>query len=242
MKKPLQNLSAFLAIALALPAANRVCAGDTPIVSDDFQSGKQYWLWHGDVEGGEFRLTASDDKQYSGSQALLKQPLQLGTSDKEALHIHFKINALDAAGGRAEARFFLVPEPLKSPTFADPSSERSALTVLVAADASKSTLSVTLFQKAESAEPGYGTALYKATLSADQLPVSMDWFLTAKEYALKFEPAAQTVDGSKIGSWDPGSVLGGDLRYVMRVVNVKEGSQSVLKISDFAVSTSPMPE
>jgi len=218
-------------------------AEEIPIVNDDFQSGKKLWDWHGDVEGGELILTSLAETQYAGSQILLKPEVQIGSTNENALKVHFVINSITAgADGTAEARLFLVPSPLSNPTFADPSASPSALSLFVSANAAKGVLAISLFKKTNSTEPGYGSKLYSATLPLDSFPLTVDWYLSQNAYKLNLGKPAQTIDGSRQEAWELGETWNGELRFVMRIVNITAGAKSELRLSDFALSSGAIPE
>jgi hypothetical protein len=243
MQSAFKKIPLLLAAALLLLATVPSRADDMPVVSDDFQSGKKLWDWHGDVEGGQLVLTALGDTQYAGSQILLKPEVRIGATNEDALHFHFVIDGITAgADGSAETRLFLVPAPLKNPTFADPSSTPSALSLILSANTAKGTLSISLFNRTNSSEPGYGTKLYAATLPADSFPLTVDWYLSQKAYKLNLGKPAQTVDGSRQESWELGEPWNGELRFVMRIVNITAGAKSELRLSKFSLSTGAMPE
>lgn len=234
---------ASLLVAALFSLIPVVQAEEMPVANDDFQSGKKIWDWHGDIEGGELTLTALADTQYGGSQILLKPELRIGSTNEDALHLHLVINGINAGvEGTAEARLFLVPAPLSNPTFADPSSNPSALSLIVTSNAAKSVISIALFNRTKSAEPGYGMRLYSATLPADSFPLTVDWYLSSKAYKLKLGKEAQTVDGSRQESWELGEAWSGALRFVMRIVNITAGEKSQLRVSDFAATNGPIPE
>lgn len=227
------------AFAQNAPAAN-------VLVQDDFGATRKNWDWHGEIAGGEFVLTALNAARYGGSQALLKEPVLLPPpAGGEALRIRFKIAGLaDAAAGKvaSEARFFLVPAPLSNPTFADPFANPSALTLLVSANSDKETVQISLFQKTEQPKGGYGTPLYSATLPLTGFPLTLDWWISRNAYKLDMEPKAMTVDGSRQGALALGAVWEGELRYIMRAVNVDEGVKTRLRIDDFSITTGILPE
>lgn len=243
MQTALKKIPALLAAALFSLGAAPSPADEIPIVSDDFQSGKKLWDWHGDVEGGQLVLTSLADTQYAGSQILLKPEVRIGTTNEDALHLHVVIDGITAgADGTAEARLFLVPAPLSNPTFADPSGTPSALSLIVSANAAKGALSISLFKRTNSTEPGYGTKLYSATLPMDSFPLTVDWYLSQKAYKLNLGKPAQTIDGSRQESWELGEPWNGELRFVMRIVNITAGAKSELRLSEFSLSTGAMPE
>lgn len=243
MQTALKKIPALIAVALLSLGAPPSRAAETPIVSDDFQSGKKLWDWHGDVEGGQLILTSLADTQYAGSQIALKPEVRIGATNEDALHLHLVIDGITSGpDGTAEARLFLVPAPLKNPTFADPSSTPSALSVIVSANSAKGTLSVSLFNRTNSTEPGYGTKLYSATLPADSFPLAVDWYLSQKAYKLNLGKPAQTIDGSRQESWELGEPWNGELRFVMRIVNITAGAKSELRLSKFSLSTGAIPE
>ena len=243
MQTALKKIPALLAAALLSLGTSPTHADETPIVSDDFQSGKKLWDWHGDVEGGQLVLTALADTQYAGSQIALKSEVRIGATNEDALHLHFVIDGITPGpDGTAEARLFLVPVPLKNPTFADPSSTPSALSLIVSANTAKGTLSISLFNRTNSTEPGYGTKLYSATLPADSFPLTVDWYLSQQAYQLTLGKPAQTIDGSRQESWELGEPWNGELRFVMRIVNITAGAKSELRLSDFSLSSGIMPE
>ncbi|MDF3056373.1 MAG: hypothetical protein K0R17_588 [Rariglobus sp.] len=216
------------------------------LVLDDFSATRKNWDWHGEIAGGEFILTALTAARYGGSQALLKEPVLLPPpAGGEAIRVRFKITGMtDVASGKvaSEARFFLVPEPLSNPTFADPYSNPSALTLLVSANNEKETIQISLFQKTEQPKGGYGTPLYSATLPLTGFPLTLDWWISRSAYKLDMEPKGMTVDGSRQGSLALGAVWEGDLRYVMRAVNAEEGVKTRLRIDDFSITTGTLPE
>lgn len=243
MQTAFPKFPALLAAALLSLGAAPSRADETPIVSDDFQAGKKLWDWHGDVEGGQLVLTALADTQYAGSQIALKPEVRIGATNEDALHLRLVIDGITAGpDGTAEARLFLVPAPLKNPTFADPSSTPNALSLIVSANTAKGSLSISLFNRTNSTEPGYGTKLYSASLPADSFPLSVDWYLSQKAYKLNLGKSAQTVDGSRQESWELGEPWNGELRFVMRIVNITAGAKSELRVSDFSLSSGPIPE
>ncbi|HEY9249391.1 MAG TPA: hypothetical protein VIO38_09680 [Rariglobus sp.] len=226
------------AFAQSAPAAN-------VLVQDDFGATKENWDWHGEIAAGEFVLTALNTARYGGAQALLKEPVLLpAPAGGQALRIRFKIAGLaDAAGKLAsEARFFLVPAPLKNPTFADPYSNPSALTLLVSANGEKETMQISLFQKTEQPEGGYGALLYAVKMPLTGFPLTLDWWISRKAYKLDMEPKGMTVDGSRQGTVTLGAVWEGELRYIMRAVNVEEGVKTRLRIDDFSITSGTLPE
>lgn len=243
MQTALKTFPALLATALLALGAAPSRADETPLVTDDFQSGKKLWDWHGDVEGGQLVLTSLGDTQYAGSQILLKPEVRIGATNEDALHIHLVIDGISTGpDGAAEARLFLVPTPLANPTFADPSSTPNALSLIVSANSAKGVVSISLFNRTNSSEPGYGAKIYSATLPMDSFPLSVDWYLSQKAYKLKLGKPAQTVDGSRQESWELGEPWNGELRFVMRIVNITAGAKSELRLSDFSLSTGAMPE
>lgn len=227
------------AFAQSAPAAN-------VLAQDDFGATRKNWDWHGEISGGEFVLTALSAARYAGVQSLLKDPVLLPpTAGGEALRIRFKIAGMsDAAAGKlaSEARFFLVPAPLQNPTFADPYSNPSALTLLVSANGVKETIQISLFLKTEQPKGGYGTPLYSVTLPLTGFPLTLDWWISRNAYKLDMEPKGMTVDGSRQGPLTLGSVWEGELRYIMRAVNVEEGVKTRLRIDDFSITTGTIPE
>lgn len=243
MQPILHKIPSLLVAALISVAAPLSQAEESLIIGDDFQSGKTLWDWHGDVEGGQLVLTSLSDSQYGGSQILLKPEIQIGASDEDSLHIHLVIDGITSGtDGTAEARLFLVPSPLNNPTFVDPSSTPSALTLIVSSSATKESISISLFNRTNSTEPGYGVRLYSATLPIDSFPLTVDWYLSQKAYKLNLGKAAQTVDGSRQESWELGEPWDGNLRFVMRIVNITDGAKSELRVSDFSLSSAPIPE
>lgn len=243
MQTALKKCSVLLVAALLSLGTSPSHADEIPIVSDDFQSGKKLWDWHGDVEGGQLILTALADTKYAGSQTVLKPEVRIGATNDDALHLHLVIDGITSGtDGTAEARLFLVPAPLKNPTFADPSSNPSALSLIVSANAAKGAISISLFNRTNSTEPGYGTKLYSATLPADSFPLTVDWYLSQRAYKLNLGKPAQTVDGSRQESWELGEPWNGELRFVMRIVNITAGAKSELRLSKFSLSTGAMPE
>jgi len=235
----LMSCLAGVAFSQSAPAAN-------VLVQDDFSATKKNWAWHGEIAAGEFVLTALSAARYGGSQALLKEPVLLPpAAGGEALRIRFKIAGMaDVAAGKlaSEARFFLVPAPLNNPTFADPYSNRSALTLLVSAYGENETVQVSLFQKTEQPKGGYGTPLYSATLPLTAFPLTLDWWISRKAYKLDMEPKGMTVDGARQGTVALGAVWEGELNYVMRTVNVADGVKTQLRIDDFSITTGKIPE
>jgi hypothetical protein len=232
-----------LAAAVLFSLGSFVRADDAPLFKDDFQSGKKLWDWHGDVEGGKLVLTSLADTQYAGSQILLKPEVRIGATNEDALHLRFVIEGIHAgADGMAEARFFLVPAPLSNPTFADPSGAPNALSLIVSANAAKGVVSISLFNRTNSTEPGYGAKLYSATLPADSFPLAVDWFLSQTAYKLSLSKPAQTVDGSRQENWTLGEPWNGELCFVMRIVNISAGVKSELRLSEFSASTGAIPE
>ena len=235
----LMSCLAGTAFTQGAPAAN-------VLVQDDFSATKKNWEWHGEIAGGEFVLTALNAARYGGTQAMLREPVLLPSSaGGEAIRIRFKIAGMaDAASGKlaSEARFFLVPEPLKNPTFADPYSDPSALTLLVFASGESESLQLHLFQKTEHPKGGYGTLLYSVRLPLNSFPLTVDWWLSPSAYKLDMEPKGMTVDGSRQGTLALGPVWGGELRYIMRAVNVQDGVKTQLRIDDFSISTGKIPE
>lgn len=227
------------AFAQSAPAAN-------VLVQDDFSATKKNWSWHGEISGGEFVLNALNAARYGGAQSLLKEPVLLPpAAGGEALRIRFKIAGItDAASGKlaSEARFFLVPAPLQNPTFADPYSNPSALTLLVSANSEKETIQISLFYKTEQPKGAYGTPLYSATLPLTGFPLTLDWWISRSAYKLDMEPKGMTVDGSRQGTLNLGPVWQGELHYVMRAVNVEDGVKTQLRIDDFSITTGTIPE
>lgn len=236
------KFTAILAAALAwLAIATR--ASEIPIVSDDFKSGKEQWDWHGEVGAGELALTSLTEAQYGGSQILLKPELQIGSATQDALHLRFVIAGINAGNdGIAEARMFLVPSPLENPTFADPSATPNALSLIIAANPGSEVVSVSLFKRSSSTDPGYGAKLYSATLPLDCFPLTVDWYLSQSAYKLSLDKPAQTVEGSKEESWTLEEPWKVELRYIMRIVNITGGAKSELRMSEFAASSGPIPE
>ncbi len=216
------------------------------LAQDDFGATRKNWEWHGEISDGEFVLTALSAARYAGAQTLLREPVLLPPpTSAEAIRVRFKITGIaDAASGKlaSEARFFLVPEPLKNPTFADPFSNPSALTLLVSANAEKETLQLHLFQKTEQSKGGYGTPLYSASLPLTSFPLTLDWWISRNAYKLDMEPKGMTVDGSRHGTLNLDAVWEGELRYIMRAVNVEEGVKTQLRIDDFSITTGTIPE
>jgi hypothetical protein len=242
MKTTRRKYASFIVAAL-FSLSPVTHAGETLVVGDDFQSGKTQWDWHGDIADGKLVLTSLNDSQYGGSQILLKPEVQIGDSDKDALHIHLVIDGITSDNdGTAEARIFLVPAPLDNPTFADPSSTSSALTLLIGSNATKGTISIALFNRTNSTEPGYGMKLYSATLPVESYPLTVDWYLSRKAYKLNLGKPAQTIDGSRQESWELSAPWNGSLRFVMRIVNITAGAKSALRVSDFSISTGAIPE
>lgn len=234
-------------LSMAACCAGQLSAESVPIIQDDFSVATNEWDWYGDVTEGNFVLTAVNAQQYSGAQALLKSTVTIGADNQDALHIHLVVAALQEAKGglaSAEARLFLTPAPLSNPTFADPYSAPNALTIILYASGEKSMVKVSLYQKSgDVSVPGYGTPVYVAELPLDSFPLTLDWYLTLKGYALLSEPKAQTVEGSRRGFWTLGAQWEGDLRYIMRVVNILPGTApSQLKLDEIEVGNSPLPE
>ena len=217
------------------------------LVQDDFSATKKNWAWHGEIAGGEFVLTTASPARYAGAQALLREPVLLPlAAGGEAIRIRFKITGLADGGASgklaSEARFFLVPAPLKNPTFADPYADPSALTLLLSASGEKETLHLQLFQKTEQPKGGYGTLLYSVKLPLTSFPLALDWWLSPSDYKLDMEPKGMTVDGSRQGALNLGGAWQGELHYVMRAVNVEDGVKTQLRIDDFSISTGKIPE
>ncbi len=243
MQTILRSTASILATALLALGAVPARADDAPIARDDFQSDMKLWDWHGEIRSGHLVLTSLNDSQYGGSQVLLKPEVRIGAANEKALHIHLVIDGIQSgAEGTAEARLFLVPAPLQNPTFADPSATPSALSVIVSSNASKGSISVALYNRTNSTEPGYGTKLYSATLPKDSFPLTVDWYLSAKAYKLNLNKPAQTIDGSRQESWELGAPWDGPLRFVMRIVNITSGAHSELSLSDFSVTNGAIPE
>lgn len=243
MKTTLKYISALFTSALLILGSTSSHAEEKLILKDDFQSGKEHWDWHGDIEGGKLVLTSLAESQYAGSQILLKPEVKIGASNENALHIRLVIDSITAGpDGTAEARLFLVPAPLSNPTFADPSSTPSALTLMVGYNKAKSNISISLFNRTNSTEPGYGIKLYSATLPADSFPLAVDWYLSQTAYKLNLGKPAQTVDGTRQDSWKLGAPWQGNLRWVMRIVNIAGDVKSELRVSDFSISSGPIPE
>lgn len=242
MKKSHFTLPSLLAAALLAFVPGTSHADDNVILRDDFQSGKKQWDWHGDIEGGQLILTALADSQYAGSQTALKPEVQIGATNDQATHLHFVIDGISAgADGTAEARIFLVPLPLKNPTFADPSGG-NALSLIITASKAKGTLSLALYNRTNTSEPGYGQKLYSATLPLESFPLTVDWYLSHQGYNLTLDKSAQTIDGSRRESWELGAPWDGQLRFAARIVNITAGEKSELRLSDFALSSGAMPE
>lgn len=235
----LLSLSAYAASAQGGPVAN-------VIAQDDFGGTKANWAWHGEIDAGEFALTALNAARYGGAQALLKEPVLLPpAASGDAINIRFTITGMaDVAGGRlaSEARLFLVPAPLPNPTFSDPYAAPSALTLLVSASGDSDSLRLQLFQKTEQPKGGYGTLLYSAQLPLNSFPLTLDWWLSPRAYKLDMEPRGMSVDGSRQGALDLGAVWQGELHYVMRAVNVEDGVKTRLRIDDFSIRTGKIPE
>lgn len=217
------------------------------LVQDDFSATKKNWTWHGEIAGGEFVLTAPSPARYAGAQALLREPILLPpAAGGEALRIRFKITGIADGGASgklaSEARLFLVPAPLKNPTFADPYADPSALTLLVSAYGERETLHLQLFQKTDQPKGGYGNLLYSVKLPLNSFPLTLDWWISPSAYKLDTEPSGMTVDGSRQGGLALGSVWGGELHYIMRAVNVQDGVKTQLRIDDFSITTGIIPE
>lgn len=242
-------MKSWAGAACALCLVGAVIAEGTPaakvVVRDNFDSydSQANWTWHGDISDGQFVLTAPNQSRYAGSQALLRQVLRLpGPGARETLRIKFKVAKIaDLAGGdtAAEARLFLVPAPLANPTFADPFAEPTALTILVSANGESDVVRVRLFRKTAQTGGGFGIPLYAAALPLSELPIALDWRLSRGAYKLDLEPKGQTIEGARENPDDLGDEWAGDLRFVMRVVNVGEGVRSQLRISDFSITTEP---
>ncbi|GEM_PF-2707483 len=234
-------MSCFSASAFAqgTPAAN-------VLVKDDFSATRKNWDWHGEIANGELVMTALNASRYGGTQTLLKEPVVLPPpTGGQAIRIRLKIVDLaDAASGKvaSEARFFLVPDPLSNPTFADPHSNPSALTLLVSANSERETVQVSLFHKTEQPKGGYGMPLYSATLPLTAFPLTLDWWISPRAYKLDLEPKGMTVDGVRQGTLALGAVWEGELRYIMRAVNVNEGVKTRLRIDDFSITTGTISE
>jgi hypothetical protein len=241
--RPKMFAASILAAALFSLGAVSTHAEDSPIASDDFQSGKKLWDWYGDVEGGQLTLTALADTQWAGTQTLLKPVLQIGATNQDALHIHFVINGLTAgSAGVAEGRLFLVPSPLSNPTFADPT-ESNSLSIIVSANAANGTFVISLCQRVPDDEAGScGTRLFTTTLPADSFPLAVDWYLSQKGYKLSFGKAGGAVDGSGLKSWELGAPWNGELRFAMRVINASAGVKSQLRIGNFSAASGPIPQ
>ena len=56
---------ALAGITLGVLMAGGLCGlgEETHVVSGDFQSATMQWLWHGEVQSGEYVLTAVNDSQ-----------------------------------------------------------------------------------------------------------------------------------------------------------------------------------
>lgn len=249
MNTNFQKLSCLLAL-LSFSAGGAFAQGKpvaNVLVQDNFSASRTNWAWHGEIVNGEFILTAPNAARYGGAQALLKAPVLLPlAASGEATRIRFTITGLaDAVSGKVvseEARFFLVPAPLKNPTFADPYSDPSSLTLLVSTSGEKGTVKISLFHKTEQPKGGFGTPLYSVELPLTAFPVTLDWWLSPGAYKLDTEPKGMTVDGSRQGALNLGAVWQGELHYVMRVINVEEGVKSQLRIDDFSISTGRIPK
>lgn len=243
MKTRPKMFVAIVAAALFSLGVVSTHAEDSPIASDDFQSGKKLWDWYGDVEGGQLTLTALADTQWAGAQTLLKPVLQIGATNQDALHIHFVINGLTAGGtGAAEGRLFLVPSPLSNPTFADPT-QGNSLSIIVSANEASGTFAISLCHRAPDEEAGScGTRLFTTALPAGSFPLTVDWYLSQKGYKLSLGKAGETIDGSGLKSLDLGAPWNGELRFVMRVINASAGVKSQLRIGNFSVASGPIPQ
>ncbi|WP_043585781.1 hypothetical protein [Geminisphaera colitermitum] len=236
-----------LLTAAAVPAASAAePVAEKIIVKDSFNAGRENWEWSGSINQGGLILTAPNAKQWAGAQTLLKTSPTLPASEAQALRLHLTIEQLDnAAEGKtnAEARLFFLPAPLKNPSFADPFGEPDALTLLISANTDRGTLSLNLFRKTGQAKGGYGDKLYEATLPLGSFPLTLDWYLSLTGYKLNLTPKAQSVDGSREGAWTlAGTPLAGQLRYVMRAVNIADNVQSRLRLSDFSLTHTTIPE
>lgn len=233
------SCSAAGAFAQSGPVANA-------LVQDDFSGTKANWAWHGEIDAGEFALTALNAARYGGAQALLKEPVLMPlAASGDALRIRFTITGMaDVAAGKlaSEARLFLVPAPLPNPTFSDPYAAASALTLLLSASGENDSLRVQLFQKTEQPKGGYGTLLYSAQLPLNSFPLTLDWWLSPSAYKLDMDPRGMSVDGSRQGALNLGAAWQGELHYVMRAVNVEDGVKTQLRIDDFSISTGKIPE
>jgi len=235
------------AVPTSATAAAATELAEKTIVNDTFDAGRGSWEWAGTVKDRQFVLAAPDAKQWSGGQTLLKDVVQIG-GDAGALHLRFTIEAIEiadgagAAGVNAEVRIFLTPAPLKNPTFADPFSEPSALTLIFSANAAQNTLSIRAYEKTGWTKGGYGwPALYEATAPLDVLPLTLDWHLSKNAYKLAFSKPIQSVDGMRANDWKLGPAWNGELRYIMRVVNLADGAKSQLRLSNFSLSRGPLP-
>ncbi|MFA6287601.1 MAG: hypothetical protein WC661_09480 [Opitutaceae bacterium] len=238
-------ISAQAAPATGAPATGVPAPAAKIIVQDDFLGTRENWSWYGEIAKGEFVLTSPSPAQYAGAQTLLNPPVQLPPAGGDAVRIRLKIMGISDAGASgkiaSEARLFLVPAPLKNPTFADPYSNPSALTVLLGVNGDQQTMQISLFQKTDQTTAGYGTPLYSVRLPLNSFPLTLDWWLARNAYKLDVTPKGQTIDGSRQGVLALGDVWAGDLCYVMRAVNIGAGIRTQLRISEFSITTAPLP-
>lgn len=214
-------------------------AGDPGVIySDDFakDSGK----WESNryvVENGAISVGVGQDGQNNGNLLFLNKPFTI--QDGKALELKFQVKGFANVSGNGQeadcsARIFVIPDPL--PKFIEPYVSPNLMWIFIESRPGGD-LAITLYKKNQEPEDGYGVALYRGSLSPQELPLTVTLRFDTGRYFLSFDKDVITDAGSLSGLIDlPKDLWAGDLHFGVRIVNGADGVDSRVTLGGLEIA------
>lgn len=228
MKMRLLNKALGVVVVTAAACASAMAADSGVIYTDDFS--KDSGKWESNryaVENESISVGVGQDGQNNGNLLFLKKPFAI--QDGKALELKFQLKGFaNVAGNGAEAncsaRIFVIPDPL--PNFIEPYVSPNLMWLFIE-NRPGGDLAITLYKKNQEPEDGYGVALYRGSLSPQELPLTVTLRFDTGRYFLSFDKDVITDAGSLSGLIDlPKDLWAGDLHFGVRIVNGADGVDS----------------
>lgn len=225
------NKHLFCACTFILAIFSSVSLAQQIIFQDSFDQNSQQWT------GLQFKnsmgwLINTSSKKHSGRFSVLKKELP-AISDSDALQIDLKIDGISAVDpnelATGAARIFLTPVPMSS--FPEPYSLKHAMWFMIDYHNGKP---VTIGLYAKNNDKAFGKMLYRAKLTANDMPLTVSLQFSTKNYRIDFDRDLTTAKGARSGevsllasAWEKGT------RFGMRPVNYQDGQALQLKVDLF---------
>ena len=190
--------------------------------------------------------TVPSGNRYDGVAALLPEPygMQVPTGDGEWLQVSYVLHRFMSESGAGptdcSARFFVAPAGEVAAGRLEPYAQDTSLSLFVTCGKGGKELDFQLCQKL-GGMANRGAVLYHAACPASNLPIGIEVFLSATEYAVAFSKPITTVSGRSVGEQGFAEAVAAlaspRLKSGIRLVNHEAGTRSQMVIDDFEANT-----